>query len=101
MIQMSLFDEEIKPDLLTDYVPHMLKREWVRKVLNENLGVEGMKKFAGIQGHSHTFSNGKRGFVDMDSKGLKLTVYDEKEKTYSWPEVIERLYAFHDFEESE
>ena len=51
-----------------------------------------LKKEYGIGGHSHTYLNGKGGFVDHDGKGLHFFNYNYKEKhTITWKAVARRL----------
>jgi N12 class adenine-specific DNA methylase len=54
--------------------------------------VSFLKNEYGIGGHSHTFLNGRRGFVDHDAKGLRFRDYGfENEITVSWANVHRRL----------
>jgi N12 class adenine-specific DNA methylase len=51
-----------------------------------------LKKEYGIGGHSHTYLNGRRGFVDHDAKGLRFRDHGfENEITVSWAKVHRRL----------
>ena len=48
----------------------------------------------GVGGHSHTFPNGDRGFIDYDSKGYIMRRWNEyggKSKRYSWKQVAEAI----------
>ena len=62
--------------------------------------VKFLKNEYGIGGHSHTYLDGTRGFVDHDGKGLKFSVYslseegkikDRTEFLFKWPQVDTRL----------
>lgn len=62
--------------------------------------VKFLKNEYGIGGHSHTYLDGTRGFVDHDGKGLKFSVYslseegkikDRTELLFKWPQVDTRL----------
>ncbi len=51
-----------------------------------------LKKEYGMGGHSHTYLNGRRGFVDHDAKGIRFRDHGfENEITVSWAKVHRRL----------
>ena len=53
--------------------------------------IEYLKKEYGISGNSYTFSNGAKGMVNYDGKGIELSVWDGDRKRYSWSEVDKRI----------
>lgn len=50
--------------------------------------IDFLRKEYGIGGCSHTFSDGMRGFVEHDGRGLKIENYETKQETvYTWRKV--------------
>ena len=53
---------------------------------------EFLKKEYGIGGRSWTFLDGSHGFLDYDSRGIKLRSYPEgKEQRFSWSDAAKRI----------
>ena len=53
---------------------------------------EFLKKEYGIGGRSWTFLDGSHGFLDYDSRGIKLRSYPEgKEQRFSWTDAAKRI----------
>ena len=55
--------------------------------LEGNEASEALKKEYGVGGCTFCFPRERKGFVDYSPKGMKITVRDEYEKTYSWSMV--------------
>ena len=69
--------------------------DFYKKNPNEKAAVDLIKDEFGWYGHSHTFEDGSRGFIDYKhSKGMMISHYDtDKKSTLKWAEIEKYLRA--------
>lgn len=69
--------------------------DFYKKNPNEKAAVDFIKNEFGWYGHSHTFEDGSRGFIDYQpSKGMMISHYDtDKKSTLKWTEIEKYLRA--------
>ena len=69
--------------------------DFYKKNPNEKAAADFIKDEFGWYGHSHTFEDGSRGFIDYQpSKGMMINHYDtDKKSTLKWTEIEKHLRA--------